>query len=235
MLLLALSSCSGPDDVCAAPFVANPDGHCALPEEREDTDTAPDTPSFERDVLALYESACDDCHEPWSGDGSPQGTYDALMAFADRDLGPLFTPGERDASAFYTKILGVDIEGGRMPLSPELFSTAEIEALRAWIAAGALDDATFQSAVETPFREHRCLNCHFEFQSDGGLYNTLTTRESGEWRLIVPGEPDQSLGYVKVASESPPFGEQMPLAFDYRSADEIERVGQWIDAGATFD
>ena len=57
------------------------------------------------------------------------------------------------------------------------------------------------------------------------------SRSSGSWDYIVPGSPEESLFYLKISSSSPPFGDPMPLQFDYRTETEIERIGLWIEVG----
>lgn len=79
------------------------------------------------DVAANYKSInenivqpkCTSCH-------SDLGTYSGLMG--------MVTPGNPEASAFYTSV-----RDGAMPEGGSL-SASEVEAIRAWIAAGAANN-----------------------------------------------------------------------------------------------
>lgn len=199
-----------------------------------DTDADADPATFTADFFPIYREACDDCHSVWGGSKAPETVYNSLRSITSPDYGPLLTPGSRAESAIYTKLTGEGVKGEKMPLATSVLSAAELDALRAWIEAGADDNADFLSAVQSVYQTHHCISCHPDFQSSGGLYDTILSKEVGGWDFIVPGDADKSLFYLKVASSSPPFGKQMPLFFDYRSAAEIERVGEWIDLGASY-
>ena len=61
------------------------------------------------------------------------------------------------------------------------------------------------------------------------------------WRRVVAGRPEESLLYVKVAAKiegtEAPCGDTMPAGVDRPalSAEDIERVRAWIEAGALED
>lgn len=80
--------------------------------------------------------------------------------------------------------------------------------------------------------QRRCVRCHGEKPRKASL--NLTTRaamlkggESGP--AVVPGKPDDSLLYEKVKEGSMP-----PAQKDHLSADEVETLRRWIEAGAPF-
>lgn len=50
--------------------------------------------------------------------------------------------------------------------------------------------------------------------------------------LVVPGDAESSLLFLKVASDAPPTGERMPLREAPLSAGSIELIRDWIDQGA---
>ena len=52
--------------------------------------------------------------------------------------------------------------------------------------------------------------------------------------LVTPGEPDESFLYVKVTltHSDPTFGLPMPLTGQGLHVDELERIREWIEAGA---
>jgi hypothetical protein len=51
--------------------------------------------------------------------------------------------------------------------------------------------------------------------------------------LVAPGNPGQSLMYLKVTS--PPCGKQMPLGGPYLTAPQVALIQSWIAAGALDD
>lgn len=62
---------------------------------------------------------------------------------------------------------------------------------------------------------------------------TSSSSKCGGKPLIVPGQPDQSLFFLKL--ETPPCGDHMPLGGDPLPADQIDMVRSWIAAGAKDD
>jgi hypothetical protein len=60
----------------------------------------------------------------------------------------------------------------------------------------------------------------------------------GGWKRVVPGRPEQSLLYLKIAAKlegtEPPCGDGMPAGANRPSlsADEVAEVRAWIEAGA---
>lgn len=48
---------------------------------------------------------------------------------------------------------------------------------------------------------------------------------------VVPGKPNESLLYLKIESDSPPCGDEMPVGAPLDAA-EIDLVRRWIEAGA---
>ncbi|HEY4181855.1 MAG TPA: hypothetical protein VGM90_33660 [Kofleriaceae bacterium] len=55
------------------------------------------------------------------------------------------------------------------------------------------------------------------------------------YTLIVPGDPDASLVYQKLALDPPPCGDRMPLGNDAISKTKLKLVRDWILAGAKDD
>lgn len=50
--------------------------------------------------------------------------------------------------------------------------------------------------------------------------------------LVVPGDPEHSLVYLKVTMTQPPCGKQMPMGGAPLPADQVEMLRAWIAAGA---
>ena len=64
----------------------------------------------------------------------------ALAAFGLTRAVPLVVPGHPEQSLFYTKLTATPPCGARMPFGGGALPDAQIEMVRSWIAAGALDD-----------------------------------------------------------------------------------------------
>ena len=87
-------------------------------------------------------------------------------------------------------------------------------------------DTVEQSA--TRIVSQQCLTCHNTKKPSAGL--DLTTRESAiaggqTGPALVPGDPETSLIYSKVASGQMPFGNPLPL-------EDRGIFRRWVEAGA---
>jgi len=65
------------------------------------------------------------------------GSTSASMACAGRDV---VVPGEPDQSLLVLKVSGPPPCGNRMPLGGKALSSAQIQLIKSWVAAGANDD-----------------------------------------------------------------------------------------------
>ncbi len=54
----------------------------------------------------------------------------------------------------------------------------------------------------------------------------------GNAKLVIPGDPENSMLYLKVSMTKPPCGERMPFSNVVLPASEIELIRAWIAAGA---
>ena len=86
-----------------------------------------------------------------------------------------------------------------------------------------------------PVFQKSCLPCHSPQTKSAGL--DLSTREGllrgGEHGpAVVPGDPKASLIYKLVAHEADPH---MPLKADKLPQESIDRIAEWIKAGAPFE
>jgi hypothetical protein len=121
-----------------------------------------------------------------------------------------------------------------MPLQLPAYSESDLAAVRAWIEGGAANDDTFRPVAQQYLR-YGCEDCHSEWRED--LYGVLTTSSAGggAYPFVVPGAPDESLYYQKIASENPPVGARMPIVYPLLPAETTDRIAAWIDAGARND
>lgn len=125
--------CAG-DDACGS------DRHCL------DCRCVPRV-DFARDILPIFQGCMTvACHEGPTGTGIvdllPEQAFLQLRARSARTgtcAGqPIVVPGDPDASVFWKRVGGEEC-GGRMPLGSSLLPTAELDAIRAWIAQGATE------------------------------------------------------------------------------------------------
>jgi len=119
--------------------------------EGESTETEAGEVSFSRDVLPIFESRCERCHQP--GGRALRGgvTLDlrADQAYAQLVNQPsatdeeriLVVPSDVQKSYLYEKISSDSpAEGERMPAEGEPLTEKELATIRAWIEAGAPDN-----------------------------------------------------------------------------------------------
>jgi len=110
------------------------------------------------------------------------------------------------------------------------------------------DPLTFIADMQ-PLLNARCVSCH----SPGGfaqmqgipwdfggatVFEDLIDQPSildSEFTLVVPRDPDSSLLFLKVSSESPPVGAMMPFGGPPLADSEIELIRLWIEQGAVED
>ena len=104
---------------------------------------------------------------------------------------------------------------------------------------------TFVADIQ-PILNERCINCHapdgfaqmvgipWDFREDTA-FDDLVDRVSSQdvdFTLVVPGDPDSSLMFLKVSSESPPVGSMMPLGGPPLTDGEVQLIRAWVEQGA---
>ncbi len=104
---------------------------------------------------------------------------------------------------------------------------------------------TFVADIQ-PILNERCINCHapggfaqmvgipWDFREDTAfddLVNRISSQDA-DFTLVVPGDPDSSLMFLKVSSESPPVGEMMPLGGPPLTDSEVQLIRAWVEQGA---
>ncbi len=81
-----------------------------------------------------------------------------------------------------------------------------------------------------PIIENNCIACHGDTEPGGNL--KLTSREDilkggNVGKVIVPGNPEQSVLYQMVIHEAEPY---MPLGADMLVKEDIQKIAEWIRA-----
>ncbi len=104
---------------------------------------------------------------------------------------------------------------------------------------------TFVADVQ-PILNERCINCHapggfaqmvgipWDFREDTAfddLVNRVSSQDA-DFTLVVPGDPDSSLMFLKISSESPPVGGMMPLGGPPLTDGEVQLIRAWVEQGA---
>lgn len=100
------------------------------------------------------------------------------------------------------------------------------------VAPATADERLFREQVAGIF-EKRCVSCHNGETPKGGLsLQTLDRALAGgdSGASIVAGKPDESLLLDYISGDAP----EMPKTGPPLSKDEVERIRQWIAAGAKW-
>ena len=101
----------------------------------------------------------------------------------------------------------------------------------------AADDPPSYTKDVKPFLKNYCTQCHSGFRAKAGYsvdtYDNLLKKGRGGSSLVVPEKPDGSRLMMcmtgKTRRAMPPRGRAQP------KADEIDKVREWIKAGAKDD
>ena len=99
------------------------------------TEAAPHTEvSYARDVQPILESRCAKCHMgDFVSEGLDMNTYETLMAGSQN--GPVIVPGDANESLLIEKVVE-----GTMPKRGPKLTPVQIQTLKDWINAGALNN-----------------------------------------------------------------------------------------------
>ena len=191
--------------------------------------------SFRAVVVPTYAQKCESCHGYWGSSDDPSALWDRFVQDGAQNL---IQPGEPANSVFYTKMLSTDHpdfpSGKRMPYEAESVSSSELSRLSTWINDGALEEGfNAYTEIHEEF-DYQCKNCHdyFGASSVNDMYETLLASEVDGMSLLVPGDANESLLYVKLAGGEQPFGETMPLYYGPIADADLGLIEQWIQAGA---
>ena len=118
-----------------------------------------------------------------------------------------------------------------------------LPALLGSLAFAAVADEVSFTAEIVPLLKSRCVMCHLPGAEQAGLalhpkggYANLVDVKSTHSALarVAPGKPEESYLYRKLTGTHTEVGsgERMPFGESSLTAEEIERVRRWIDAGA---
>ena len=165
------------------------------------------------------------------------------------DNGPAVVPGEPARSLLYRSI--THQSQPFMPMGMERLPQDVVDNFAAWIEAGAHYAETsttanrkderwlkgqqlFKDHVQ-PLLESTCLKCHSPETKASGL--DMSTRDAllagGEnGKVLEPGQPADSKLFKAVAHLAEPH---MPFRSEKLPQETIDRLGEWIEAGAPFE
>ena len=202
------------------------------------------SPSFETDVLPIFQQHCLQCHSDQARQGGLSlETLERVLAGGDS--GSVVVAHKPVESR-----LLVLISSGGMPMGAPPLEAGAIDLVRRWIEAG-MPGETPQApvpAAASPVRERevmaailgaKCLPCHGRRRQEAAL--DLRTREgllkggqSGP--AVVPGKPEESLLVRRIrAQEMPPPHLQEQFSVRGLTSVEFEKVQAWIAQGALPD
>jgi cytochrome b subunit of formate dehydrogenase/mono/diheme cytochrome c family protein len=186
------------------------------------TAVAAQGPSWDGEVSPILQTKCGTCHGPTAMGGLNLSTYADMLNGSQS--GPVVLPGDSENSLMVT----VQEAGGH----PGQLAPEELEIIRAWIGAGAVESLApvpasapvWEGDIAILFQT-KCSTCHGP-SAIGGLNlstyaDVLNGGASGP--VVVPGDGANSLLVTKQQAGGHP-GQLTP--------DEIAHVQAWIDSGA---
>lgn len=164
-------------------------------------------------------------------------------------------PFDPDNSFIVQKIEGSATAGGRMPLNRTPLSTEQIQAIRDWIADGALTTSSLSTtavgevidlaSVQRDVFNPRCVSCHsgiappadLNLEEGRSYSNLVNTRQfpsdPASPIRVIPGDADNSYLIRKLeGSLNEGEGVRMPLSQATLSSVQINKLRQWINKGA---
>lgn len=179
---------------------------------------------FQRDVLPIFISNCakGGCHDAQSHEeGYILDSYEHIMKKG-------IVPGNYAASKIYESMIGNTEE--RMPQDAPPLSSQQLNIIKEWIAAGAVNDScgaacdsnniTFTAGIQ-PLMNLYCTGCHSGSNPSGSLVltNYASVKAAVQNRNLV-----HSIRYDAGYIGMPQTGLRL-------SACEVRQVEKWVDAG----
>ncbi len=151
------------------------------------------------------------------------------------------SPGDPDNSYLVQKLEGTAVSGLQMPRNQPALPVETIQAIRDWIAQGALGPRLFsiQDNIFTPI----CTQCHLGESPAGGLnleesnsFSNLVgvKRPTGSEIRVVAGDADSSFIIDKLEGNNlgDNRGSRMPLGGPFLEQSTVDVLRDWIDEGA---
>ncbi len=182
---------------------------------------------FERDILPIFISKCGngECHS------SPRGASGYTLDNYKDIISKGIVPGNPAASKIWESVAMNTLNVQHMPINRPGLTMAELNMLRAWIAAGAVDSGdctnncdstnfTYSGAI-LPMIQVNCLGCHSNASATGGSLADYTSIKNAAVTGRLIGDISHTPGY-----------NAMPLG-GYRLSDcQVAQVTKWVAAGA---
>ena len=201
---------------------------------------------FNRQIKPLLESTCLSCHGPEKPKGGLQ-LHTKEAAFKGGENGLAIVPKDPSKSPLYTTTVLPAGHDNVMPPKGDLLSKEQAEALKQWIAEGAVwPDGVVLKQVQRinfakdvqPILEFNCVACHREGHDKGSLRLdtkalAFTTGESGP--SIVPFFAEKSHTFTSTTLSKddeklmPPTAKGGPLP-----QDKQDILKEWINQGANW-
>jgi len=112
------------------------------PVADETTETAAEgeSASYYHDVLPIFRTHCHGCHQPAKSLGGLVMTSIEGLLRGGESEEPAIVAGEPDESPLIWQITSTDEERAAMPKGADPLPAADVELIRRWIRAGAIDD-----------------------------------------------------------------------------------------------
>jgi len=116
-------------------------GQMVLAEDANPRGALLTTPSYAKDVLPILRANCLGCHQDAKSLGGYRMTSFAAMLAGGESKSPAIVPGKPNESHLIREIVPVDGKA-EMPKNGKPLSDTEIDTIRRWIEAGAINDST---------------------------------------------------------------------------------------------
>ncbi len=203
--------------------------------------TSSSSPTFEKEILPIFEKSCLACHSAQSPQsGLVLETVESLFQ-GGTVSGPAVIAGESSRSPLLLYLKGE--KEPRMPLDAPL-PEAEITLIARWIdqlkpagqkevetqlAGGITSDQDFEESIR-PILEKNCFSCHnAETHRSGLVLETVESLLKGggaDGPAIVAGKSRESPLILHLRGDKAP---RMPLEGVPLAEEKITRIASWID------
>ncbi len=183
---------------------------------------------FDTDVAPLLQKKCLPCHSEKGQANLDLRTESSILRGGK--TGPAIQAGNSEHSLLIEKVVSKS-----MPPVGDKLTDDQISVLRNWV--DHLTPAVQVTEADVlPIFQMRCVVCHGKRKQEGGLdLRTQASRLKGgkSGPAIVPGKPDASPVYQKIASgQMPPPKLLVENAVRPPTTAEVETIRKWISAGA---
>src|SRR5579885_659868 len=203
---------------------------------------------FQKEIAPIFRSSCAPCHIT-AVMGKLKLDSEASV-LKGGESGPVVVAGHSADSLLVKRLLGTT-DAPRMPMGAPPLSPDKIKMIRAWIDAGAFENAASATSETAspmpaggnssspmfakevrPILASRCYGCHGpDVQQNGLRLDSLAAilKGSDYGPVVVPGQSAKSRLIRRLLAEERP---QMPYGGPALSAAEVQTIWSWIDIGA---